>query len=58
MILTEDIIVRYKNLTFKFKKGSKVEKKGDATYILPPGKGKKENIIDVVNEGIASNEAK
>lgn len=40
MVLTEDIIIRYKGLNFRFKKGSKVEKRGDATYILPPKKKK------------------
>ena len=41
MKLTENIIVRYKDLTFKFKKGSRVIKEKDgSTYIVP---GEKKN---------------
>ena len=40
MTLTEDIIVRYKELTFRFKKGSIIKKEGKFTYILPIGQRK------------------
>ena len=50
MILTEDIIVRYKGLNFRFKKGSKVEQKGDATYILPPEKKKGKDTGESITE--------
>lgn len=40
MTLTEDIIVRYKGLTLRFKKGSVIETKNGATYVLPPEKKK------------------
>lgn len=40
MILKQDIIVNHKGLIMHFVKGSIVENKGKATYILPPKKTK------------------
>ncbi len=50
MTLTEDIIMRYKDLTFRFKKGSIVKKESDATYILPPKKEKAKNTEESITE--------
>ncbi len=51
MTLTEDIIVRYKDLTFRFKKGSRVIKEEEgATYIVPAEKKKSKNTEESITE--------
>lgn len=53
MTLKEDIIVNHKGLIMRFVKGSIVENRDKATYVLPPGKAKVKMDNDVLTVTIS-----